>query len=437
MKKIYCLLAIITVTIALNSCQKFDAINFSKHSSSFEKNADASVPIDWYKLQVRILLERNSALNGVYFGYIGIGLYEAVRNGIPNSVSLSSKLYQMPEMPAKQNGGKYDWQVGANAAMAAMVRGFYAGLTPANIKSIDSLESAWNQKLTTGTSAEIFKRSQAYGRSIATAIHDWYLTDDLNATNAGYVPPVFFGAWVPTPPAFVNPPVNPFIGGSRPYLSSDLNVVSPDHIPYSEEPNSDFYKMVKQVYDVSLSLTPEQKNIALYWVDGGNGTGLTTAGHEISIITQVIQQLRSDLGTAAEAYAKAGIAERDAVIVCFRSKYKYSLIRPVSYIQKLIDPAWLPFIVTPPHPEYPAAHAFVTGSVMQAVTNVLGEHVSFTDHSYDFRGWTPRSFNSLFAAGEEAGLSRLYGGIHYMPSINIGLSLGKDLGNRVGGIKLH
>ncbi|MEP7230531.1 MAG: vanadium-dependent haloperoxidase [Ginsengibacter sp.] len=437
MKKIYCLLVIITVAIALNSCQKFDAINFGKHSSSFEKNADASVPIDWYKLQVRILLERNSALNGVYFGYIGIGLYEAVRNGIPNSVSLSSKLYQMPEMPAKQNGGKYDWQVSANAAMAAMVRGFYAGLTPANMTSIDSLENAWNQKLTAGTSAEIFNRSQAYGRSIATAIHDWYLTDDLNATNAGYVPPVFAGAWVPTPPAYVNPPVNPFIGSSRPYLSSDLNVVGPAPIPYSEETNSAFYKMVKDVYDISLSLTPEQKNIALYWVDNGNGVGLTTGGHEIFIITQIIEQLHSDLGTAAEAYAKAGIAERDAVILCFRSKYTYTLIRPVSYIQKLIDPAWLPFIVTPPHPEYPAAHAFVTGSVMQAVTNVLGEHISFTDHSYDFRGWAPRSFNTIFAAAEEAGLSRFYGGIHYIPSINIGLSLGKDLGNRVGGIKLH
>jgi hypothetical protein len=62
----------------------------------------------------------------------------------------------------------------------------------------------------------------------------------------------------------------------------------------------------------------------------------------------------------------AGIAERDASIVCFKCKYAYSVCRPVTYIRKLIDPNWLPFIPTPPHPEYPAAHAFVTGSVLKA-----------------------------------------------------------------------
>ena len=57
--------------------------------------------------------------------------------------------------------------------------------------------------------------------------------------------------------------------------------------------------------------------------------------------------------------------------------------------------------------------------------------------SYVFRGWPARTYNTLFAAAEEAGISRLYGGIHYLPSINTGLSLGKDLGNRIGSINLH
>jgi hypothetical protein len=157
----------------------------------------------------------------------------------------------------------------------------------------------------------------------------------------------------------------------------------------------------------------------------------------MSIVTQALEQTHSNLGVAAEAYAKAGIAERDASIVCFRSKYTYNLIRPVTYIRKLIDPNWLPFIPTPPHPEYPAAHAFVTGSVMQALTRVLGDNVSITDHTYDFRGWAPRTFTNIFKAGEEAGMSRLYGSIHYLPSINMGLSLAHDIGNRVGDIKLQ
>src|SRR5258705_5907440 len=101
----------------------------------------ADVAIDWYKLQLRILLERNSSLNGAYFGYLGIGLYESVRYGIKNSVSLSTQLYQMPEMPARENNNGYDWEASANAAMASLLRSFNTGLTSANNASIDSLEN--------------------------------------------------------------------------------------------------------------------------------------------------------------------------------------------------------------------------------------------------------------------------------------------------------
>jgi N-acetyl-gamma-glutamylphosphate reductase len=73
---------------------------------------------------------------------------------------------------------------------------------------------------------------------------------------------------------------------------------------------------------------------------------------------------------------------------------------------------------------------------MQAVTRVLGNHVKVIDHSYDFRGYPTRTYNSIFAAAEEAGISRLYGGIHTLPSINTGLALAVELGNSVGKIKL-
>jgi hypothetical protein len=241
---------------------------------------------------------------------------------------------------------------------------------------------------------------------------------------------------VPTPPAFANG-VQPYVGNARPLLTSSFNNLAPAFpTPYSETVGSPFFKIVKKVYDVSQALTAEQKNIALFWVDQGNGIGYTPAGHDFSIVTQALIKTNADLATAAETYAKAGIAEREATIVCFKSKYTYNLVRPVTYIRKIIDPNWLPFIVTPPHPEYPAAHSFVTGSVMQATAEVLGSYVHFTDHTYDFRGWTPRTYYSLFSAGEEAGISRLYGGIHYLPSINMGLILGHHLGSTIGGIRL-
>lgn len=436
MKKRLSLLVILAGIFILNGCHKTDLPDDDNHHPSHGKEASAQVAIDWYKLQVRILLERNSSMNGAYFGYLGVGLYESVRYGSKNSVSLSTKLYQMPAMPAKEKYKDYQWEVSANAAMAALLRSFNTGLTPANQASIDSLENAYNEKLKWKAGSG-FNRSQAFGRSIATAVYNWSLTDNFNPSNAGYVPPVFSGAWVPTPPALANG-IMPYLKTARPFLAAHLNVIAPEFpAPYSEETNSAFYKIVKNVYDVSKALTKEQKDMALFWVDQGNGIGLTPNGHQVSIVTTALEKTEANLYIAAEAYAKASIAQRDATLICFKSKYTYNLLRPVTYIQKFIDPNWLPYIPTPPHPEYPSAHSFITGSVMQALTNVLGDKVSITDHSYDFRGYAPRTYTTLFKAAEEAGISRLYGGIHYVPSLNIALSLGHDLGDRVGKIKLH
>ena len=435
MKKLIAPILFIMGLLSFGACEKIDWDFKNHHGDKDENPIYAQVATDWYKLQLRILLERNSALNGSYFSYIGIALYESVRHIEDKSVSLSSSLYQMPAMPAKENHKKYFWPASANAAMAKIVRSYFTGLTPANIASIDSLENAYNSILKPLVQPDVFDRSQAYGISVATAVYNWSLTDNFNPSNVGYVPPVFPGAWQPTPPAFANG-VSPFLASARPLLSSLSTLTAPPHLPYSEDINSDFYKMVKEVYDVSLNLTTEQKNIALFWVDQGNGVGYTPPGHDMSIVTQALEKEKANLFVTAEAYAKAGIAEREGTIVCFKAKYVNNLIRPVSYIRNHIDPVWLPFIGTPPHPEYPAAHALVTGSVMQAVSKVLGNNLSFVDHTYDFRGWQPRSFGSLFKAGEEAGISRLYGGIHYKNSIDVGLSIAKEVGNKVGNIKV-
>jgi len=445
-KKILLSLAILFLLFSCKKETQRDAGNEpqSKTVSSTPKaeHESSAVATDWYRLQIRILLERNSALNTtVHWGYMGIGLYEAVRPGIKGAISFSSvNLYKkVPALPATENNQGYSWEISANAALASMVRSFFTGLTPANKTSIDSLEAAYNEKLRPAQGSAVFDRSQAYGRSIATAMYNSSLTDDFNISNVGYTPPAPFpGSWQPTPPAFLQIPVNPFFKDATPYLVEDLTAISPKFpLAYSEVPGSPFYNMVKQVYDVNKALTPEQRAIALFWVDQGNGVGYTPSGHDFLFITQAIEQSHANLATAAEAYAKAGIALRDGSIVTFRSKYDNFLIRPVTYIQKVIEPGWLPVFPTPPHPEYPAAHAMGTGTIMQAVERVLGPNITVTDHSYDFRGFAPMTFTSVFNYAEMAGISRNYGGIHYLISINTGLQMAKEIGNRVGDIKLH
>jgi hypothetical protein len=194
--------------------------------------------------------------------------------------------------------------------------------------------------------------------------------------------------------------------------------------------------MADHLYKISRSLTDDQKNIALYWSDVGIGIGYTPMGHCFSIITQILNNSGATLATAEEAYVRAAIAEWDATVICWRSKFKYSQIRPVTYIRQNIDTSWLPLLTTPPHPEYPAAHAFITSSIMEAISSVFGTHYSFTDHTYDFRGFASRSYASFDAAANECGMSRVYGGIHYKPSVDIGHLYGQLIGKDADAVQL-
>jgi hypothetical protein len=104
------------------------------------------------------------------------------------------------------------------------------------------------------------------------------------------------------------------------------------------------------VYHTSFHLTPEQNTIALYWADGA-GT-FTPPAHNLAITLQMIRNYNFNLNQAATLLARVGITENDAAIACWRAKYIWNLIRPVSFIQTYIAPSWMPLITTPPFPSY-------------------------------------------------------------------------------------
>ena len=198
---------------------------------------------------------------------------------------------------------------------------------------------------------------------------------------------------------------------------------------YSEDPSSAFYKMVKQLYDASLTLTPEQIAMALYWRDA---PGVSAAGHHMSILKQILENKKITLDKAAEAYALGGIVDYDAAISCWKTKYHYNLVRPITYITTVLGhTTWSSLIATPPHPEYSSAHAVVSAACADAFTEVFGDNYRFTDHTYDYMGMAPRPYDSFHAFGEEAGNSRFYGGIHYQPSINAGLVQGRKVAQNI------
>jgi hypothetical protein len=207
-------------------------------------------------------------------------------------------------------------------------------------------------------------------------------------------------------------------------------------MPYSTDKDSTFYAQALEVKNTGDHLTPPQKDIVNFWVDTPGITG-TPGGHWMLIAAQLVDQLDLKLDKASEAFAMVGIAVGDAFISGWNTKYIVMLIRPVSYIQRYIDPNWQPYVQTPPFPEFISGHSIVSESAARTLTYLFGTQ-AFTDDSERFRNLQRRSFTSFEQAANEAAISRLYGGIHYRTGIEKGLEQGRCVADFIHDrIQLH
>lgn len=385
----------------------------------------------WLTLELRLFKDAKGIGNGAFgrpFAYSGICAYESTDPGLK---SWKGKYNGLTALPSTNKFKTYHWPSCVNASLAEFNRLFFTTVNSSqvDIAAIDSLEAAIQTGFG-GMSAEVANVSEGFGKAIADTVFGWSQTDGYNQNNAlVYTPPIGPGLWVPTPTAFAKAS-GPYWGNDRPIIAgSGDNAQPPAPTPYSEDPKSPFYHMVNDLYTASKNLTPDQKNWALFWQDV---PGPTTPGHWMSITQQVIAQTQSHLDKASMAFALVGICVEEAVVSAFKTKYTYNLIRPVSYIREVIgDPTWLPAIATPAHPEYSAAHAVLSASGAEALTSVYGNIGPFTDHTDDYLGIPARSFTSFTDIGIDAGNSRFYGGIHYQPSINIGLDQGRTVADNI------
>jgi hypothetical protein len=251
-------------------------------------------------------------------------------------------------------------------------------------------------------SAESFALGQRIGeRMVARA-----LADGSSTPWTGTVP-VGPGLWVPTPPGFVTPPLEPLAGTWQTWNLRSGSQFRPD--PPPRFGSFLFLRELAEVYLVSRSLTEEQRRVAAFWADGA-GT-VTPPGHwNVIAIDLLRDEDWSTLGTA-RMFAALNTAQADAFIACWDAKYTYWSIRPVSAIRRLIDPGWLPFIVTPPFPSYVSGHSTTSGAASTVLASFL-----------------PRRSDQLQELAEEAAISRLYGGIHFRSDNDAGLKLGRQVG---------
>jgi len=368
------------------------------------------------------------------YGITAVALYESIVAGTKKNESLVGQLNGLTLLPQPKKNRKYHWPTVANAVLTNTIRGLYPTISAGSLGAIESLEESFASQQQAVVPRPVYERSVAHGQAVATAILNWAATDGFSSfNNCSYMPTPVRGAWKATPPSFNPNPLQPCWGMIRPMvLTSGEECPLPGHPAFDTHKNSDFYRAARQVYRVGRRLTDEQKTIATYWSDGA-ATG-TPPGHWTAIVSQIARNDSLSLAAAAEAYARVGIAVHDAFIQCWNMKYFYNLLRPVTYIKANIDASWGTHIVTPNFPGYGSGHSTLSGAAARVLTDMFGIR-RFTDTTHTDHGLVPpqdpRTFGSFDAAAAEAGVSRLYGGIHFSFDNEDGLASGRCVGQAI------
>lgn len=402
---------------------------------SLAAQSQALVATRWFDLALKLArtLKISPPEAARAFGYLGVALYEAVIKGMPAHRSLAGQLNGWQGAPGFELGKAYDWSLVVNSALAVVANKMLA--KDANASSeVQALKQQLLAQLASETPPQIVQRSTLAGASVADEILRWAAADQYDALyNCPFNPPQGPGLWTPTPPAFA-PALQPCWGQLRPFALTDSQPCpAPSPPAYSEARQSAFYQEALEVYQTVNALSPEQKDIADFWADNAGQTG-TPPGHWISIVGQVLGERSNSLEAAAQAYARVSIALADAFITCWKTKFAFNLVRPVTYIQNLIDPEWTTAVVTPPFPEYTSGHSVASGAAAQVLSDLWGP-MAFVDRTHDALGLAPRSFGSFMEAAQEAAISRLYGGIHFRSAIENGVQQGICIGNHVNALR--
>lgn len=414
--------------------------------------------------------------------YASVALYEGLATGTGSLRSLAGQLNDLDSLPAPEAGQRVDPVLVAIAAERTVLDTLFVEGLPATRAALATLvDSLTRARLALEIPEPVQRDSETLGVRLGEAILAWAARDGFDSIRTRpWKPPVGAQYWlndtradeyVPqnlsaatdfvaldNPSASfragaaserglvvnrpkstsirtlkaVNPTgaTEPWWGTLRPFvLKASDECPAPAPAAYSPDLKSDFRAQAEAVYQSGKGLTDEQRQIALFWADNPGQTG-TPVGHWLSIASQIVDQLNLSVERAAEVFVLATLAQADAFIGCWRTKFETNVLRPVTYIRRHIDPAWEPFIVTPSFPEYTSGHSVQSSAAATVLQTLLGA-VEFDDSTNLSIGHPVRRFKSFMEAADEAALSRLYGGIHYPMAIENGKAQGTCIGRKV------
>jgi hypothetical protein len=235
------------------------------------------------------------------------------------------------------------------------------------------------------------------------------------------------GQWRPTPPAYASD--GAVVGHVKPFLipsASMFRTAGPPALTsaqYAKDINE-----VAAIGGVNSTLrTADQTQAAIWWQDRRLS--------EWEIKRQIAVDRHLNTLQAARMFAMADLAAADAGIACFNEKEAWMRWRPVTAIQladtdgnpaTVADPAWMPLLVTPPHPDYTSGHTCFTAATMGTLRYFYRtDRMTFSAYSADADA--TRHFTSFSQALAEVIEARIWGGIHTRTADVQGAKIGTDV----------
>lgn len=367
------------------------------------------------------------------YSYSTLAYYETIRMAYPNEPSFIIKMKGFSDLPVLKDS--------INADLAAVTA--FMNVGEKLVFSKDSIRKAKNNILSSFESIDkkVFENSISFGEKMASVILERASKDHYKQTRSMPRYSVFqeTGLWKQTPPDYADA-TEPHWNKISPLLmdSAAHCAIGSPHT-YNIQKSSPFFKEVLEVFEISKNITPNMDTIARYWDDNpfvsehkGHLTyatkKTTPVGHWIGITKILCQQEKADKLKTAKAYALTASAIFDGFIACWDEKFKQRTVRPITVIRETLESEWNSLLQTPPFPEYPSGHSVISAAAATVLTELFGENTPFHDTTELKYLGLERRFTSIRQAADEAGISRLYGGIHF----KTGIEHGKKQGDKVG-----
>jgi len=272
-----------------------------------------------------------------------------------------------------------------------------------------------------------------WGSAVAHVVLDWRANDGFSMTYAPFNGGMAVGQWRPTPPA-LGPMSAQALAFTDPFVlvSNTQFRPGPPRSLTSSRYTDDFNTVKALGRATGSTRTEDQTALAPFW-EGNASVHWNQAANQIARANHL------SLSAANRLLAVLNIAMADTVFTIWSAKRFYGSMpmdvtwRPVTSIpladtdanmDTAADPAWLPLVTTPSHPEYPAGHPSLNGA---AATALLGYFRSRQVFTLTTAGQPARTYHNILQARSDGDNARVWGGMHYPSTVQISDGVGQAI----------